>query len=127
MAGQPTLYDLSGKGIHVSFTTANIAGKPVFSYHDAHQTKTFTGDEIKIETTVIGEMVTVFLLRTIDGPSTSFSVLLPGVRLPPSNIANITAEGITTLHRSSIIGPPIGQIESYAVQPLEGTARFVES
>lgn len=127
MANDPTLYELSGAGISVSFTTANIAGKPAFSYHDAAQYKTFTGNEIKIETTVIGKLVTVFLTIIADGPSTSFSLLLPPVRLPASNTANITAEGITTLHRGTFIGPPMGQIASYTVLELQGTASFVVS
>jgi hypothetical protein len=127
MARQPTLYDLSGKGIHVSFTTANIAGKPVFSYHDAHQTKTFTGDEIKIETTVIGR--DGHGVPAADHRWTFDVFLCAASRRAVAAVQHrqYHGRGITTLHRSSIIGPPIGQIESYAVQPLEGTARFVES
>jgi hypothetical protein len=69
----------------------------------------------------------VFLTIIADGPSTSFSLLLPPVRLPASNTTNITAEGITTLHRGTFIGPPTGQIASYTVTELQGTASFVVS
>jgi hypothetical protein len=128
MANEPTRYDLYGGGITVSYTPANIAGQPLFSYHDATQTKNFTGkDQIHTESTVIGTLVTVFLMRTIDGPSTSFSLLLPAVRLPPSNSTPITTEGITTLHRGTFIGPPTGQIQSYTVVELQGTAAFAPS
>jgi hypothetical protein len=48
------------------------------------------------------------------------------VNLPPSKVANITTEGITTLHKFAIVKPPQGQTELYTVHKLHGTARFVE-
>src|SRR5580698_6048976 len=124
MASEPTVYDLSGHGIHASFATTSFGGGPLFSYQDAHLNKSFKGKEITIEDVAIGKLVTVVLMHTTDGPSTSFSLLLPRVKLPPDP-AYITAEGITTLHRSTIAGPVSGQIDSYTVHSLHGTARFV--
>ncbi|MGJ4952408.1 hypothetical protein [Bradyrhizobium sp. HKCCYLS20291] len=125
MAHQPTLYELHGSGIHVTYSTSSFQGKPQFSYHDAFQAKTFSGDEIQTQDTVLGTLVSVYLMRTVDGPSTSFTLLLPSIRLPPSGVATVTTEGIRTLHKSSIIGPPQGQAEIYTVHPLHGTAQFV--
>ena len=122
---QPNLYELSGHGIHVSYSTTSISGKPVLTYHDAAQTKTFIGDELQTQTSVLGTLVSVFLMRTVDGPSTSFTLLVPGVRLEGPEVVNISTEGITTLHKFSIIGMPLGQTELYTVYALEGTARFV--
>ncbi|MBR0873971.1 hypothetical protein JQ633_26670 [Bradyrhizobium tropiciagri] len=122
---QPNLYELSGHGIHVTYSTSSITGKPLFSYHDAVQTRSFSGDEIQTQSSMLGSLVSVFLMRTIDGPSTSFTLLVPGVRLPTSEIASISTEGITTLHKFSIIGPPLGQTELYTLHRLQGTARFV--
>jgi hypothetical protein len=127
MANQPTLYELSGAGIHVIYSTTSISGKPLFNYHDAFQAKNFSGDEIQTQKSILGTLVSVFLMRTVDGPSTSFTLLVPNVRLPASNSANISTEGITTLHKSSIIGPPLGQTELYTVHRLHGTASFVVS
>ncbi|WP_426436838.1 hypothetical protein [Bradyrhizobium genosp. P] len=121
---EPNLYELSGHGIHVTYSTTSITGKPAFSYHDGSQTKTFIGDEIQIQTSMLGTLVSVFLMRTIDGPSTSFTVLLPGVRLTGPEVVNISTEGITTLHKFAIFGPPPGQTELYTVHRLQGTARF---
>ena len=122
---KPNLYEVSGSGISVTYSTTSITGKPVLTYHDAAQTKTFTGDEIQTQTSVLGTLVSVFLMRTIDGPSTSFTLLVPGVRLSGPEVVNISTEGITTLHKFSIVGPPTGQTELYTVYVLEGTARFV--
>jgi hypothetical protein len=124
MANQPNLYELHGGGIHVTYSTTSISGQPLFSYHDAVQVKNFSGNEIKAVQTDIGTLVTVVIHLTIDSGSTTFSLLLPNVILPASNVAHITAEGITTLHRFSI-PPPVGQTEFYTVRTMHGTARFV--
>ncbi|MFB9264254.1 hypothetical protein ACFFWD_13905 [Bradyrhizobium erythrophlei] len=122
---QPNLYEVSGHGIHVTYSTTSITEKPLFNYHDTFQTKNFSGDEIQTQSSMLGTLVSVFLLRTIDGPSTSFTLLVPSVRLPASEVATISTEGITALHKFSIVGPPVGQTELYTVHPLHGTARFV--
>lgn len=126
MANQPTQYDLSGDGIHVSYSTTSFSGKPLFSYHDAFQFKSFAGDQIKAIDTDIGTLVTVVIQLTVDRGSTTFSLLLPNVNLPASNVANITAEGISTLQRFSM-PLPVGQTQIYTVHSLQGTASFVVS
>jgi hypothetical protein len=125
MANQPNLYEVSGGGLHVTYSTTSFAGPPLFNYHDAFQTKSYSGSEIQTETSILGTLVSVFLMRTIDGPSTSFTLLVPSVHLPVTNVATITTEGITTLHKFAIFGPPLGQTELYTVHALHGMARFV--
>ncbi len=125
MANKPDRYDLSGGAIHVTYSTTSLQGQPQLSYHDVFQVRNFSGDQIKTLQTDIGTLVTVVLHLTIDSGSTTFSLLLPNVNLPPSNSANITAEGITTLHRFSII-PLHGQTPVYTVHRMHGTASFVQ-
>ena len=125
MANQPTLYELSGNGLHVTYSTSSISGKPLFNYHDAFQVRNFSGDEIQTAETILGKLVSVFLIRTIDGGSTSFTLIVPAVHLPASNVANITTDGVTTIHKFSIVNPPLGQTELYTFHRLHGTARFV--
>jgi hypothetical protein len=126
MANQPTLYELSGNGIHVTYATSSLQGQPQFNYHDAFQARNFTGNQIQTADTILGRLVTVFLVQTVDSGSTTFTLLVPSVNLPPSKVANITTEGITTLHKFAIVKPPQGQTELYTVHKLHGTARFVE-
>jgi hypothetical protein len=125
MANQANLYELSGGGIQVSYSTSSITGQPLFNYHDGSQVKNFSGNEIQTVESVLGNLVTVFLIRTVDSGSTTFTLLIPSVNLPPSNSAPIATQGITTLHKFSIVGPHNGQREFYTVQPLQGTASFV--
>jgi hypothetical protein len=124
MANQPNLYQVSGGGIHVTYSTTSLQGQPHFNYHDAVQSKNFTGNQIQTADTILGKLVTVFLHQTVDSGSTTFTLLVPHVNLPASNVANISTEGITTVHRFSIFQLP-GQTESYTVHPLHGTASFV--
>lgn len=70
--------------------------------------------------------MTVTIHMTVDSGSTTFSVLLPNVNLPDGlfGSANITAEGITTVHRISIFYIQ-GQTEFDTVVPMQGTAAHV--
>jgi hypothetical protein len=126
MANQPNQFELSGDGIHATYSTTSFLGKPLFNYHDLHQSKNFSGDEIKTEESALGTLVTVSLHQTPDSGSTTFTLIVPDANLPPSNVISIQTEGITTLHRSSII-PIQGQTEFYTVHKLHGTATFVVS
>ena len=119
------LYQLSGGGIQVTYSTTSITGRPLFNYHDGLVVKSFSGDEIQTTETVLGNLVTVFLIRTIDSGSTTCTLLIPAVNLPATNTTQISTEGITTLHKFSIVGPHTGQREFYTVQALQGTASFV--
>jgi hypothetical protein len=76
--------------------------------------------------TVLGRLLHGVPHQTIDSGSTTFTLLVPSVNLPPSKVANITTEGIATRHKFAIVKPPRGQTELYTVDKLDGMARFVE-
>lgn len=122
----PDLYQLQGGQIQVSYATSGIDGKPHLTYHDPHQSLSFTGDQIRTVKTEIGTLVTVTIRLTVDSGSTSFSVLIPTVNLGSTTQANISTEGITTVHRFSLVPAlNLGQTETYSVVALTGTASFV--
>src|SRR6202011_605698 len=87
MANQPNLYEVSGNGIHVTYSTTSITGKPLFHYHDGFQVKNFSGNEIQTAETVLGNLVTVFLIRTVDGGGTRCPGRAPAVHLQTSDVA----------------------------------------
>lgn len=123
----PNLYQLQGGGIHVSYSTTSISGKPLFDYQDANGARSFSGDQINVTPTPIGSLVTVTIRRTVDTGSTSFSVLVPNVNLTGvGQSVPIQTDGITTIHRFSVV-PAFnhGQTELYQVTPLYGTAANV--
>ena len=126
MANQPTLYELSGNGIHVTYATSSLQGQPQFNYHDAFQARNFTGNQIQTVDTVLGRLVTVFLVQTVDSGSTTFTLLVPSVRLAEFSPASIHTIGIATSHKFSVIpAMNLGQTETYTTTELSGTASMV--
>jgi hypothetical protein len=122
----PNLYQLAGAGIRISYVPSGAGGKALFTYQDAYKTLHFFGDQIgRAEVAYLGTVVTVTLVITVDLGSTTFSVLLPRVNLPdyPGASASISTEGITTVHSLSLApGADLGQLDTYTLAPLSGTA-----
>jgi len=123
---QANLFQLSGGGRHVTVALNGVDGQPHFTYQDTHQTLTFKGDEIRQLDGDLGLVVSVSIRRTIDSGWTSFSVVLPHVNLPGEQVIPIQTEGITTVHRFSLV-PALntGQLDTYTVTSLHGTAARV--
>jgi hypothetical protein len=122
----PNNFQLSGKAIHVGYTTTGFDGKPHFSYQDASQSLSFSGDEIETIETALASVVSVRIVRTVDAGSTSFSVLIPRINIEQSERASVHTKGITTIHRFSVL-PALdhGQLDHYTVTPLHGSANIV--
>jgi hypothetical protein len=124
----PNLFSLAGGGLHVSFSTSGIDGKPHFSYQDAQRTLSFRGDEIRMVTVPdLGMLVSVTIALTIDSGSTTFTLMVPRVNLSaPFSTVPVRTNGITTHHAFSII-PALnqGQQDFYRVTGLHGTASQV--
>jgi hypothetical protein len=123
----PNVYQLHAQHLSITYSTSGFAGRPSFEYQDAHQMLTFRDDEIRTADSEIGTLVTVTIRRTVDAGSTSFTLLLPRVNVAgPNQQAHIVTEGITTLHKFSIIpGLNQGQMELYMVTRLTGTAELL--
>jgi hypothetical protein len=121
---EPNLYQLQGAGIYITYSTGGFGSKLNFTYQDANGSRSFSGDQITVTQTPIGNVVTVTIRLTVDTGSTSFSVLIPNVNLAgPNQAAPVDTVGITTIHRFSIV-PTFdrGQTELYQFTPLSGTA-----
>jgi hypothetical protein len=122
----PNLYRLHGHNLQVTYSSSGFDGKPHLQFHDAFQTLHFSGDEIRTLPTEIGTLVTVTIRMTVDTGSTAFTMLVPHVNLEEMNSVDITTYGITTIRRFSIV-PEFnqGQLDSYAITELRGTAAHV--
>jgi hypothetical protein len=128
----PNQYHVTGSGLTVSYYPGGLGpvrkdGPICLVYQDASRTKAFVKRELTVETTNgLGTVVTVTLDATVDLGETTFSLLLPDVRLPqeanPS--AAIQTLGITIFHRTFLAGPGQGQQETYSVTELAGDARI---
>jgi hypothetical protein len=130
-AQQPQLvaanhFQLSGGGIHVTYAPFVESGLPVLVYQDAQGSQTFRGPDIQSASTEAGTVVSVVIRKTIDTGSTTFSILLPRVQVTFGGAAPMHTNGITAIHRFSVI-PAFdrGQLDFYTFTPLSGTASHV--
>lgn len=111
------------RGKAIMFVQANIAGQPVLSVGDQQ----FVGDEITLEQSQLGELVTVVLSATADGDATHLTLVLPPTRVEGFQELDIKALAVRTTVRGTIAGPPLGAGLLYQAQVLEGRAAFIVS
>ena len=122
----PNTFQLSGHHLHVTYSSTSIDGKPTLTYQDAHNGKSFRGDEIRSVECDLGTLVSVTLRMTVDAGSTSFSVLIPRMRINQNEHAAVHTECITTVHNTSFAPQTLmGQVDHYTVTSLRGTAQAV--
>lgn len=121
---QPTTWVLAGGGIQVRFSVAG----PDLHYQDIHESRDFTSEEVRLaDVSDLGTLVSVTLRLSVDSGSTSFTLLLPRVNLPPPPalpaFVPVVTEGITTVHHLSLV-PAFqhGQQDTYKVTRLRGSA-----
>ena len=124
---EPNYYALNGDGLHVTFTSSGLVGQPQLTYQDHQHTLQFSGSEIRQLDSDAGTLVSVTTIMTVDTGATTFSLLIPRVTLQNGKAAHIRTFGITTVHRLTIDTPAHGQLDSYQVYRLTGTASVVKS
>jgi hypothetical protein len=123
----PNLFHLAGPNLRLTYSTSSISGEPILTYQDAQQTRSFQGDAIHtIAPTELGTIVSVVLSFVPDLGSTTFSLLVPrmGVRL--GAVFPVRTLGITTMHSTPFVANlALGQLDTYTVTQLRGTAQVV--
>jgi hypothetical protein len=123
---QPNHFSLSGRGVTVTLVTGGITGQPILTYQDSHQATNFTGEELTIEDTALGRLVSATIVKSVDAGYTEFSVVIPNINLIGGQ-HHVDTIAITSTHRTTIAGIGHGQLSSYHVIHLHGTASQVES
>jgi hypothetical protein len=125
---QANLFELNSSSIHVTFSSTSISGDPIFSYRDNQRSLSFRGEDIRLQDTEIGQLVTVTLEVIPDLKTVTFSLILPVVTvMHQSSGIRIKVPGITTTNPTTIAGPPLGPQSLYSIVNLRGTAQFVVS
>jgi hypothetical protein len=124
--GLANLFTLQGHGLTVTLSLSSITGQPRFDYHDCQQILQFVGEQILFEDTALGRLATVELSAVADLGRTTFTLVIPAVKLVGRTDVPISTIGITTMSRTTIAGPPPGQSTTYAVTALTGSASLVD-
>jgi hypothetical protein len=125
---QANLFELSRGAIHVTYSSTNILGGPILSYRDHQLSRSFRGNEIHIQDSDVGQIITVTLETIPDLRTVTFSLILPIVTVMPQSAGvHIQVPGITSTAPTTIAGPPPGPQKLYSVVNLKGTAQFIVS
>ena len=131
-AGAPNQYHLAGHELTVSYfpdgrgPIGPAGAIHVVYQHAGNSPQSFTADQVRtVPVADVGTLVSVTIDQTVDLGSTTFTLVVPDVRLPTGLGASVHIEtkGITTIHRT-FLAPPFGpsQRESYTVTRLRGIA-----
>lgn len=122
------LFELHDKSIQVSYSDTSILGGPLLNYHDEHITLSLRGEEIRIQNSEIGQLITVTLEAIPDLQTVTFTLILPIVMvMSQARETRIEVPAITTTNPTTIAGPPPGAQQLYWVTKLQGTAQFIVS
>ena len=121
------LFELTGNGTHLTYSTSSINGQPQLHYHDATYDTNFTGDQIRVVDSEIGQLVSVTLRPSVDAGGTVLTLLLPEITLDGPTTTFQTHAIITTIHRL-VVAPSLvkGPHQSYHFVALDGTAKAVD-
>ncbi len=115
-------FQLSGEGVVITYVTNGQDGKPHFKYKDAEYDRSYVGDEIRIQQSELGSLVTVTLRYLPDAWSKTVTLIVPGVWGVRDIGADVEAVAIKCLHSMTMVPQP-GAAESYEVILLKGSVQ----
>lgn len=122
------LFDVESCGVAINYAKSSLTGDPRLSYTDKDRSLSFVGEEIRVEETEIGNLVTVTIDSTPDLETLTVTMLVPAVNVALGTpLEDFETLIIFTTHRTSIGGPYLvdGQLKTYKCMSVEGTAQHV--
>ena len=129
--GNELRYKLAGDGMQITYsqvtTPDNVTTQSLrYQGPDENQAVTFPGNNIRSQTSELGTLLTVTLqIILATGDETKLTLLLPPFHLTLGE-QPIKTLAIRTRSIDPTIGPPLeGQMLTYQVSYLEGTARHI--
>jgi hypothetical protein len=125
---EPNLFDLKGSGVAITWMTTSITGEPQLTYDDGGQPLTFGPDQLQRSRTPLGRLVTADIEVVPDSHTTSLVLVVPPVNLDGRKPQRVRTVAVVT-RRETPFAPelPTGQLQSYKVLRLSGTASRVET
>lgn len=126
-AGAPNLYELTGNDTQITYSTTSFGGQPQLTYHRQGVDRSFTGAEIRVQESEIGQQVTVTIEEIVELHTILLTLLIPEINLDGRE-SRFRTRGILTTRRSSFGGPRLvkGALELYQTIALRGVARNVD-
>ncbi len=121
----PNMFELLGRGVSVQFSTTSFTGEARLHYQDACREVNASGEEIRMEETDFGMLVTITLEPDADEGSILFTVVIPRARVDgPEREVRIETQALLTRDRFSRL-PTDAQLQTYVAVPMRGRASQV--
>lgn len=117
---QPNLFTLQGYQTQITYATTSITGMPQFTYNDGVETLHFRGEEIVVEESQLGQMVSIVLPES--RAFATLTLLVPVIHLPQECRESAIQ---TTAILSRRVKVKEGQAQSYQPLALAGAAQQV--
>lgn len=124
---QPNQFLLGGYDTAITYETTSVAGVPNLIYKDRSQTLNFGREQIQMEQTQLGQMVTVNLSRNLPaiGAVESLTLLIPTINVPLETRTGLI-QTIAVFSLRSPLVKKIGQSQTYRTLCLSGTAQHID-
>lgn len=117
-------FTLKGHDLEISCTIGANPSFPKLSYRQGSFAKSFARNQIHIDDSRLGQLVTVTLSLTVDAGATTFSLFLPCLDVPLSDSIDFTTMGIYKELRGPVIVPK-RQVTEWRSVHLYGVAQTV--
>jgi hypothetical protein len=105
---KPNLYNCSGPGVTVNYTSTSLAGPPILTFKIGRQTFSGQGSAISEDTGVLGNLLTITRAAIPDLQTDTLTLLLPDINLNGFGASiNFNTVVFSTRTRTSIGGPAL--------------------
>jgi hypothetical protein len=94
-------FTLKGHHIEVKYTLGSTPGIPALHYKEGSVSRDFKTNEITVDQTALGSLVSVPLSRSVDTGGTTFAFFLPNIEVTRGQTADFTTVAI----REEFSGP----------------------
>lgn len=118
-----TMFLLTGEGLKISYYI-NEDNSSELDYQDGQGSLTFQSNQLHIQQSAIGTLVTATLKSTADAGATTCTLVLPDVKLggqtkQPVETFAVIAQDYSTLAK-------VGAQLTYRIVPLQGTGQYTD-
>ena len=117
-------FTLKGRDLEISCTIGANPSFPTLNYRNGSFAKSFEPNQIHIDDSMLGRLVSVTLSLTVDSGATTFSLFLPALDGPLSDSIDFTTMGIYKELRGPVIVPK-RQVTEWRSVHLYGVAQTV--
>ena len=118
-----TMFLLTGEGLKISYYI-NEDNSSELDYQDSQGSLTFQSDQLHIQKSALGSLITATLMNSADAGATTFTLVLPDVKLGGQTKQPLETFAVIAQDYSAVAR--VGAKLTYRVVPLQGTGEYTD-